>query len=104
MKMKQYLRDSVTRQPYGVLLAELRENGVHFGWSVTHPSDTYNKSKGEMIAQNRLNAFVPNSTMVLPTCLIDTMNYFLDRAERYYKQEISVTILDGWVEAQKKAE
>ena len=100
--IKQFLRNPENNQPFGILLADLREDGLHFGWSVTHPYDKFNKARGERIANGRLESHTPGQDIAVPSIMFETMEKFIDRAQRYFKAETQSFVIDGWVLQAKK--
>ena len=105
--IKEYLRDlpmaDETRgEPIGVMLASLKNNKLAFGWSVLHPKDQenhkYNKHLGDLIASNRLNTFDPDveEVLIVPEIMVDMMERFAERAERYFRVKNNVRVLDGF--------
>lgn len=100
--IKQFLRNPENNQPIGILIADLRNDELHFGWSVTHHLDKFNKAKGEKIANGRLASFTPGQDIVVPTVMFEVMERFIDRAQRYFKTETSSFVIDGWVLQAKK--
>lgn len=73
--LKQYVRDK-NYNPIGVMLAELKNGEVSWGYSLCHKKDTYNKAKGEMIAINRLNA---ETIAPVPKRMEEQWNKFAER-------------------------
>lgn len=98
--IKQFLRTE-NGQPIGVLVADVHNNVIQFGWSVTHPNDNFNKLRGERIAKNRMYSHDGVSNLIIPTKLISTMELFIIRAEKYFNINTSVETLDGYFLSKK---
>ena len=101
--IKQFLREYSWNEdergnPIGVLLAEVKDNKLAFGWSVMSPLDNWNKQLGQKIAQNRLNNFDPSveQAVIVPTIMVETMTYFIQRAEKYFQTTTNVRVIDGF--------
>ena len=99
--LKQFIRDE-NGQPIGIMLADLYEDGLSFGWSATHPLDKFNKHKGELIAEGRMDSHTPNTPIILPAKAFDQMENFILRAQKYFKTESRTFAIDGWVWSTKK--
>jgi len=106
--IKQYLRkdpiktgtnkrgEAYVGEPLGVMMATLVDGKIKFGWSVCHYRDTFNKKKGIMIAERRMNHFVPDSPVVVPQSMFRAMIEFMDRAERQFFVETYSPLYDGF--------
>ena len=96
--IKQYLRNS-NNTPIGVMLADLRDGNLVFGWSVTNPADRYNRKLGDLIAANRLNADTPNQDIVVPTVMFFHMDEFILRAQKYFRTATEKYLIDGYIKS-----
>ena len=94
--IKQYLRTS-NNVPIGVMVADLHDNKLCFGWSVCHGNDRYSKSKGDMIAVNRLNDDDGNKDLVVPGIMFDAMESFMLRAQKHFMTSTEKYLVDGFM-------
>ena len=87
-------------EPYGIMVAELHNGSIRFGWSLTHEKDivknAYDKNKGLMIATRRLEAFKPNSDIVVPNDMVYAMENFILKSKRYFQTDCSTKVLNGY--------
>jgi len=85
-------------EPFGIMLASLRDGQLCFGWSLCHEMDKlkYDKKKGYMIAENRMKAFVPNSPLIVPSVMVDPMFDFTIRAEKQFSTLTDSQVIDGF--------
>lgn len=93
--LKKYIRNE-KGQPIGVILSELVDNKLHFGWSVVHGPDTFNKYLGLRIAGNRLFDHDGESDLAVPSKLVDEMKDFTLRSMKYFKTEYPGKILNDY--------
>ena len=100
MKLKQYIRDDVKGQPFGIMVADKTDTGIRFGWSMTHPNDKFNKALGEKIANNRLEACEPDQMFVVPTAMVEELNVFINRAKKYFRVNTESVAIDGYALAE----
>jgi hypothetical protein len=82
-----YVRDQKTNNPIGVVIASLDSSDqISIGWSRRHTHyDAYDKSKGLMIARNRIET-ATNSE--LPRDMKEIYADMVDRSSRYFKGHI----------------
>ena len=100
--IKQYLRKPtsgelnskgkpVAGEPFGVMMATLIDGQLKFGWSKCHEMDlmrhAYNKDLGILKASKRLEAFVPNSEIIVPNAMVFEMEDFLLWAKKYFRTD-----------------
>lgn len=78
-----YIRRGKNRKK-GVLVAVPVDNKVKFGWSLCHRKDRFNKDFGKKIAIERA---LCDRQVKLPDSIKDSMNMFVSRATRYYKDK-----------------
>jgi hypothetical protein len=87
-------------EPYGIMVAELHNGSIRFGWSLTHEKDmernAYDKNKGLMIAMRRLEAFKPNSDIVVPNDMYYAMQNFVLKSKRYFHIDCNTNVLNGF--------
>lgn len=71
--------------PRGIIIAKPIDGEIHIGWSFTNKKagDKFSKSKGLLIAQNRLTNAPRNKT--LPHAICKVYDDFIARAEKYFK-------------------
>lgn len=78
-----YIRRGKNRKK-GVLVAVPVDNKVKFGWSLCHRKNRFNKDFGKKIAIERA---LCDRQVKLPDSIKDSMNMFVSRATRYYKDK-----------------
>ena len=88
----QFIREKARRpdsanqkgNPRGIILARPINGEIHVGWSFTNKKagDKFSKSKGLLIAQNRLTNAPRNKT--LPHAICKVYDDFIARAENYF--------------------
>jgi hypothetical protein len=83
--LKQYIRDK-DNHPIGLMVSDLINGEIHFGYSVLHKNDKWNKTKAHLIAFNRLHA---PSMAELPYKAQAQFERFEMRSKKYFvnKQE-----------------
>lgn len=99
MRLKQYIRDEETQQPFGVMLADKIEGGIVFGWSLVHLNDNFNKALGDKIATGRLAACKPDQALVVPAAIVEDLEVFIKRAVTYYRLPSETVVIDGYLQA-----
>ena len=90
--IREYLRDEaqfdeagnvVSRgNPFGVMMASLKEGKLAFGFSQCHERDNFDKKLGNTIASNRLEQFDPTveEVLIVPADMVEMMERFVERA------------------------
>ena len=101
--IREYLREmprveNSAGDPMGVMTATLKNGKLAFGWSQTHPRDTFHKTLGNLIATNRMNKFDPEveECIIVPAEMCEAMERFIERAERYFRTKSNVRVLNGF--------
>lgn len=94
--IKQYLRDADGTR-IGVMVADLRDSKLCFGWSVVHPNDVFDKQKGNMIALNRLNSDKHDKELIVPEIMFEDMTNFMLRAQKYFQTSTDKYLIDGFM-------
>lgn len=93
--IKKYLRDFYNA-PIGVLMGDVINGRLVFGWSVVHPLDRFDKKKGDMIAFNRLHSDKHQKEVIVPNIMFDEMDEFILRCQKYFHQESSQYLINGY--------
>ena len=78
--LKQYIRDE-NRNPIGVMLSELTGDEIDYGFSLCHEKDKYDKTKGMLIAFNRLKS---ERMAPVPNSIWQEWERFVLRSEKYF--------------------
>ena len=93
--IKQYLREW-DDEPMGVMLGDVIDGKLTFGWSVVHPKDRFSKKKGDMIATNRLHSDKHKKELIVPDVLFDQMQSFMERCQKYFHVQAEQYLINGY--------
>ena len=93
--IKQYLR-FWNDEPMGVMLGDVIDGKLTFGWSVVHPKDRFSKKKGDMIAFNRLHSDKHKTELIVPDVMFDGMQDFMLRCQKYFHIEAKQYLINGY--------
>lgn len=94
MYIKKYIRND-KGQPIGMMVADLINDKISFGWSLTHRNDRYSKDQGTRIAFGRLTANATRSSVVVPSMILSDMQAFKLNAIKFFKRDSEVTVVSA---------
>lgn len=87
--LKEFIRDEVTGQPRGMVIAIRENDQVHYGYSLLNTKlDRYDKTLGLQIATNRAlspEGFKLPDTAEREQLVVDALARIQDRALKYFK-------------------
>lgn len=95
--LKEYVRDS-NGQPIGVIISDkLDDDKIHFGWSLCHENDPYDKKKGLTIAIGRMYHNNGEDDLIVPSLIVDQFEDFMLRSMKYFKTRYPGVVKDGYI-------